>query len=134
MITAVLDANVLFPQHVCDLFLSLADAKMFRPIWSDMIHVEWMRNVLELMPNLDPIRIERRRAMMEQTFPDATVSGFEDSIETIQGVHRKDRHVMAAAIAVGAEVIVTFNLKNFTIPVKFVTEYELLTPMISLSI
>ena len=112
--TVVLDANVLYPQHICDLFLNFADAKLIRPVWSDWIHDEWMRNVLKSKPQLDPAKIERRKQMMDRAFPDALVHEFEVLVDTIEGVHKKDRHVMAVAIRARADSIVTFNMKDFS--------------------
>lgn len=111
--TVVLDANVLFPQYLCDLLLSLADEELFRPVWSEQIHEEWMRNVIEKNLAIDPDRIERRRNMMDNAFPDACVSITDAQIQTIDGVHIKDRHVMAAAKIAHADGILTFNEKDF---------------------
>ena len=44
---------------------------------------------------------------------DALVSGFEPLIETLILPDPDDRHVLAAAIHGGAQVIVTQNLKDF---------------------
>jgi|HubBroStandDraft_6_1064221.scaffolds.fasta_scaffold660584_3 hypothetical protein len=41
---AVLDASVLFRGGVRDFLLWLAEAGAFSPVWSNMIHEEWMRN------------------------------------------------------------------------------------------
>ena len=71
---AVLDANVLFPQYLCDLMLSLAETELFQPRWSDFIHDEWMRNLFKTFPELEISRIKRRREMMDRAFPDASVS------------------------------------------------------------
>lgn len=49
---------------------------------------------------------------MEQAFPEAGVVGFEVHIKGLT-CHPKDRHVLAAAIASDADVIVTFNLQDF---------------------
>ena len=110
---AVLDANVLFPQYLCDLMLSLAETELFQPRWSDFIHDEWMRNLFKTFPELEISRIKRRREMMDRAFPDASVSFDSELIESIAGVHAKDRHVMAAAIVSHADAVVTFNRKDF---------------------
>ena len=49
---------------------------------------------------------------MVEYFPDAMVDGYEDLIEGMT-CDRKDRHVLAAAVRANAEVLVTFNLKDF---------------------
>jgi predicted nucleic acid-binding protein len=111
--TVVLDANVLFPQYLCDLLLSFADAELFRPVWSKLIHDEWMQNVIEKNRGIDPERIKRRQDMMDKAFPDACVSITDQQVEEIEDVHIKDRHVMAAAKIVHADGILTFNHKDF---------------------
>ena len=45
-ITAVYDANILYPAPLRDLFMRLAEVGLVRARWTDAIHEEWMRNVL----------------------------------------------------------------------------------------
>jgi hypothetical protein len=49
---------------------------------------------------------------MERAFPEAEVTGYEP---LVVGMHNdpKDRHVVAAAVKAGAQVIVTMNLRDF---------------------
>lgn len=44
------DANVLYSILMTDLILSLGEAGLFRPRWTNEIHEEWIRNVLEDQP------------------------------------------------------------------------------------
>jgi len=43
---ALLDACVLLPYQLCDLLLRLAEAEMYRPLWSAEILDEVRRNLL----------------------------------------------------------------------------------------
>ena len=52
---------------------------------------------------------------MEVAFPAASVTGYESMVDSMAN-QRKDRHVLAAAVHSGCEVIVTFNLKDFPGP------------------
>jgi hypothetical protein len=47
---AVLDANVLVPAGVRDVFLSIAEAGLFIPVWQGEIEEEVLRNASRLMP------------------------------------------------------------------------------------
>ena len=46
VLTALLDANVLYPAGLRDFLLRLADRYLYTPLWSADIHAEWMRNLL----------------------------------------------------------------------------------------
>ena len=51
-------------------------------------------------------------SQMTRAFPDAAVTGHESLIEAMTN-DTADRHVLAAAITVGADVIVTDNVRHF---------------------
>jgi len=44
--TAIYDACVLYPAPLRDFLLRLAMTELFRARWTDRIHEEWMRSVL----------------------------------------------------------------------------------------
>lgn len=50
---------------------------------------------------------------MDQAIPGALVKGYEPLISGLDLPDENDRHVLAAAICSRANVIVTFNLKDF---------------------
>ncbi len=112
-ITAVLDACVLYPARLRDLLLSLAAADLFRPIWSDTIHEEWMANVLTNRPDLTRGQLERTRNLMNRAFPSASVQGFEPIIAKLTLPDPDDRHVLATAMYARAHLIITINLNDF---------------------
>jgi predicted nucleic acid-binding protein len=58
-------------------------------------------------------RLTRTRELMERHAADALVTGYENLIGSPQLPDPDDRHVLAAAIRVRADVIVTMNLKDF---------------------
>jgi predicted nucleic acid-binding protein len=109
----VLDANVLYPARLRDFFIRLAIAGMFRARWSDIILDECFDNIRHHNPELDPVRLNRTRDLMNAAVVDATVTNFEHLIENFDLPDPNDRHVTAAAIASGATAIVTFNLRDF---------------------
>ena len=90
--------------------LSLTD--LFKARWTDIIHDEWIRNV-SVNNNIDPLKLERVRDLMDLNVRDAKVEGFEYLIESLELPDPDDRHVLAAAIHAKADAIVTFNMKDF---------------------
>lgn len=111
--TALYDACVLYPAPVRDLLLHLALTDQYRARWSHAIHEEWMSAVLKDRPDLSRERLERTRRLMDAHVRDALVEDFEDLIPTLTLPDPNDRHVLAAAIRGRADVIVTYNLKDF---------------------
>jgi predicted nucleic acid-binding protein len=112
-VTAVYDANILYPAPLRDLFIRVAQAGLVRARWTDTIHDEWVRNVLRNNPRLSPERLARTRSLMNEAIRDCLVTGYEDLIASLSLPDPDDRHVLAAAIRAGAEVIVTYNLGDF---------------------
>ena len=111
--TALLDACVLYPAPLRDLLIETAKTGIYRARWSDAIHDEWIAALLERRPDLPPEVLARTRELMNVAIPDCLVTGYEDVIPSLQLPDPDDRHVLAAAIAGRADVIVTFNLKDF---------------------
>ena len=107
---AFLDTCALYGAYLCDTLLCLAEATTFRPLWSADVLEELGRNLLKL--GLAEEAVERRIGEMRRWFPDAMVRGYEDLAQNMS-CDPKDRHVLAAAVRGNAEVLVTFNLKDF---------------------
>lgn len=112
-ITAVLDSCVLYPAHLRDLFMHLALKKVFRPRWSDEIHNEWISAVLRTRPDLTESQLLRTRSLMNSNVIGCLIKKYEHHIPNIILPDPKDRHVLAVAIEADADIIVTFNLKDF---------------------
>lgn len=110
---AILDACVLYPAPVRDLLLQLARDGAYRARWTNDIHDEWIRNVLRNRPDLKAEQLAKTRKQMDTHIPDVLVSGHAQWIDSVQLPDPDDRHVVAAAIAAEATLIVTFNLKDF---------------------
>lgn len=112
-LTAVYDANILYPAPLRDLFIRLAQAGLVRARWTETIHDEWIRNVLKDKPQLSADRLARTRNLMNQAVRDCIVEGYEELIASLDLPDPNDRHVLAAAIRSNADVIITRNLKDF---------------------
>jgi hypothetical protein len=65
VVTAVIDACVLYSAPVRDLVIRLAQANLLRPRWTADIHDEWMRSVLGNNPHISRDRLERTRQLMD---------------------------------------------------------------------
>jgi predicted nucleic acid-binding protein len=117
---AFLDTCVLLKPYLCDTLLSIAEAGVYRPLWSPMVITELERNLARR--GLDEKRITHRVEQMNGAFPDALVTGYEGLIGEMAN-DPKDRHVLAAAVRSGAEVLVTENLRDF--PPETVRPYDI---------
>lgn len=116
--TVVLDACVLFPMIVRDILLTLADHDLFNPKWSERIHQEWTSNLIArraaVGAGLAPeASVRAVRQAMDRAFPDALVHHVAPESNVLHAVDPKDRHVVLTAVAIRADAIVTFNMKDF---------------------
>ncbi|MCG5449066.1 PIN domain-containing protein [Micromonospora hortensis] len=110
--SVLLDANVLVPNALRDTLLRIAEADFYRPLWSQDILVETRRTILRLRPGVDTTRLDKMFMCMNAAFIDALVTGYESLIAGMTN-DTGDRHVLAAAVAGRADVIVTNNVKHF---------------------
>lgn len=117
----VYDACVLYPAPLRDFLMWLALTDLFQAKWTEKIHEEWMNNVLKNRPDLTYKQLERTKNLMNQNVRDCLVTGYEQLIEELELPDADDRHVLAAAIKSCAEIIVTFNLKDF--PSEYIEKY-----------
>ncbi len=111
--TVVYDACVLHPAPLRDLLIRIANTGLVRARWTERILDECFGSILRQRPDLRPEALARTRQLMTEAVADCLVGGHEDLIEGIQLADPDDRHVVAAAIRCGAQVIVTFNLGDF---------------------
>jgi predicted nucleic acid-binding protein len=113
-LTAILDACVLYPAPLRDLLMNLAVTNnLFQARWTDEIHDEWTRNLLKNRSDLTKERLQRTRAFMDDSVRDCLITGYHDLIPSLTLPDDNDRHVLAAGIYGRANIIVTFNLKDF---------------------
>ncbi|OLV17326.1 PIN domain-containing protein [Deinococcus marmoris] len=110
--TAFCDANVLYSALPRDLLIRLALAELCEVRWSDEVQDEWTRNLLAMRPDRAQA-LTRTRALMERALPQARCHGYESLIPGLALPDPDDRHVLAAALHSGADVLLTFNLKDF---------------------
>lgn len=112
-VVALYDANVLYSAPLRDLLIRVAREGLVSARWTERIHDEWIRNLVRNRPDLDPKKLQRTRELMDAAVPGALVEGYEHRIEQLRLPDPDDRHVLAAAIESRADLIVTFNAKDF---------------------
>lgn len=117
----LLDACVLVPYSLCDLLLRLAEANLYRPLWSEQILDEVRRTLITKL-NVSPDKARRRVEQMQTAFPLASIEGYQD-LTPVMTNEPKDRHVLAAAVRGGAAAVVTANLKDF--PAAALARYDI---------
>jgi len=93
--TVVLDTCVLYPAHLRDTLLRLAEQGFYRALWSGEIVGELRRNLTEA--GIAAESVDHLLAEMNDAFPDATTTGYRSLVEAMT-CDPKDRHVLAAAV------------------------------------
>jgi predicted nucleic acid-binding protein len=117
--TALLDTCVLVPSRARDVLLEIASTGVYRPLWSTEILAELNRTLRHLLAKRGVSAEEidayltRLFRQMRITFPDALVADWEELVPAIHLPDPDDRHVVAAAWAGRADIIVTGNLADF---------------------
>jgi hypothetical protein len=81
--------------------------------WTNEILDEMLRALSRNRPDIPPDKLDRLRQLMIGAVRDCFVSGYEPLIEGLKLPDPADRHVLAAAIKAGPQVIVTSDLKHF---------------------
>jgi predicted nucleic acid-binding protein len=119
----VYDSCVLHPAPLRDLLIRIAQTGVVRARWTERILDECIESVLEQRKDLKPEALARTRKLMTEAVPDCIVTGYEALEDALKLPDPDDRHVLAAAIHSGAQVIVTFNLNDF--PDKALTPYHI---------
>ncbi|MBS0563929.1 MAG: PIN domain-containing protein [Proteobacteria bacterium] len=109
---ALLDANVLYPTVLREILTGVAAAGLFQPLWSERILEEWARATVKLGPGAEAVA-RGEIAALRVAFPRAAVLPGEALAARLWLPDPNDIHVLAAAIAGGADLIVTFNAADF---------------------
>ena len=93
--------------------MHLVQTGLFRAKWTEAIHEEWIGSLLKNRPDLTRSQLEWTRLQMNTHAEGCLVTNYEDLIPSLELPDQNDRHVLAAAIRAGADVIVTSNLSDF---------------------
>lgn len=108
----LLDACVLFPTVLREILIGVAGQGLFTPLWSEQILEEWARATRKLGPGAEEIA-RGEIAALRRAFPGAVVMAHSGLESRLHLPDEHDIHVLAAAIAGGADAILTFNASDF---------------------
>jgi len=118
--SVVLDTCVLYPAHLCDTLLRLAELGLYRVLWSEDILEELSRNLRDR--GIDGDAVDRRLSEMSGAFPGCRGPRLHRADRSMR-CDPKDRHVLAAAVRADSGAIVTFNTRDF--PDHALTEFQI---------
>ncbi len=106
---ALLDACVLFPMYLRDTLLRCAEAGLLEPRWSASI-LDELRTALTR--RVGAMAARRITVAISGAFPEAATPVPHDLMARMTN-DPGDHHVLAAAVAARAEVIITDNVRHF---------------------
>lgn len=109
---AVLDACVLYPTVLREILQGAGAAGLYQPVYSDRILREWVLATAKLGPEA-PVLAEGEAVALRAAFPRGWVRDHPEIEARLVLPDVNDRHVLASAIASGADAIVTFNAQDF---------------------
>ena len=109
---ALLDACVLYPTVMREVLLGVAATGLYEPLWSPRILEEWARATAKLGPGQEELA-RGEIATVKAQFPRASVNPRAGDEARLWLPDEHDVHVLAAAIAGSADVLVTLNIADF---------------------
>jgi len=107
-----LDACVLYPTVLREILVGVAAKHQFAPQWSPRVLEEWARAAARLGPAGEAIA-RGEIAALRVAFPAAEVTPRQGDMARLVLPDPDDEHVLAGAIAGGADLLCTFNAKDF---------------------
>ncbi|QIE44738.1 PIN domain-containing protein [Pseudohalocynthiibacter aestuariivivens] len=108
----LLDTCVIYPTVMRQMLLGVARQGAFTPLWSARIIEEWQRASVKLGPE-GVAQAGAEAALLRVAWPDAEVIASPSLEGRLWLPDPADIHVLAAAIAGSADMIVTLNAKDF---------------------
>ncbi len=108
--TVLLDACVLFPTVLRRILTGMASKDVFTPLWSPRILEEWSRAAAREGFEAEA---DAEIANLRAQFPAAEIVNAEEREKGLFLPDPDDVHVLAAAIAGGADELLTLNTKDF---------------------
>ncbi|SPJ29600.1 RSP_2648 family PIN domain-containing protein [Falsiruegeria mediterranea] len=109
---AVLDTCVIYPTVMREMLLGAAKAGFYTPLWSARILEEWARASIKLGPTGEA-QARSEIALARANWPGAEVAPAPGIEQRLWLPDAADVHVLAAAVAGSADLIVTVNRRDF---------------------
>ena len=110
---AVIDACVLYPTVLREIVLGVARAGLIAPLWSERLLEEWARTAARHGGAAEEALARGEIAALGAGFPGARVAHDPAAEAALWLPDAGDIHVLATALAGGAEAIITLNLRDF---------------------
>ena len=110
---ALLDACVLYPTVMREMLLGAAQAGLYQPLWSARILEEWARAAAHRLGAEGEAVARGEIALVRAAWPRAEVAPRAGDMARLYLPDANDIHVLAAAIAGSADLIVTENRADF---------------------
>lgn len=108
----LLDACVLYPTVMREVVMGVAAEGLFEPLWSPRILEEWAQAAAKLGPGQETLA-RGEIAALEARWPGTCVTPRDGDLARLWLPDRNDVHVLAAAIAGSADVLLTLNTRDF---------------------
>lgn len=108
----LLDACVLYPTVMREMLLGAAAAGLYEPQWSPRILEEWARAAARLGPGQEALA-RGEIAALQARWPGVSHAPRAGDMARLWLPDANDVHVLAAAIAGSADVLLTLNVKDF---------------------
>ena len=108
----LLDTCVIYPTVMREVLLGAARQGLFTPLWSERILEEWARAARKIGPTGEA-QARGEIALLRAAWPGAEVHWAPSLEDRLWLPDADDTHVLAAAIAGSADVIVTMNAQDF---------------------
>lgn len=108
----LIDACVLYPTVMREMVMGAAQENLFTPLWSPRILEEWARAAARLGPDQEHIA-RGEVATLNAHWPKASIIPHDGDLRRLWLPDENDVHVLAAAIAGGADVLLTMNNADF---------------------
>jgi len=111
-VKVLIDACVLYPTVMREVVLGVAGEGVFEPLWSARILEEWARASAKLGPAQE-VFARSEIALLKARWPKSSVIPRAGDLARLYLPDENDVHVLAAAIAGSADVLLTMNNADF---------------------